>query len=74
MKFESPTEIRHITLPQGGTLEVEMLPDFVWKVSQHFGVPANQIDDDHIRMFVWGALNEAIRKAPVRDDGEPSTV
>ncbi len=57
-------ETRNITLPQGGTLEVTMTQEFIDKLRQHFGLFGDQpIEDDQIRMFVWGAFNGAIDKA-----------
>lgn len=57
------TEKRNIKLPQGGTLEMEIQPGFYDRVRQHFGMlPGQAIDDDHIRMFVFGAVKGALDK------------
>lgn len=57
-------EKKSIQLPQGGTLEVEMTPEFLSRVRAHFNLPAmNTVADDHIRMFIWGAFKNAIDKA-----------
>lgn len=54
---------RSIPLPKGGTLEMEMSQEFLYKLSHHMALPLDQITDDHIRMFVWGSLNTAIDRA-----------
>lgn len=55
---------RSIELPQGGTLDVEMTPQFIAKLRQHYGLYGDQpLDDDHVRMYVWGSLNSAVVKA-----------
>jgi len=57
-------ETRNIILPQGGVLEVQMTQEFIDKLRQHFGLFGDQpLDDDHVRMYVWGATNTAVNKA-----------
>jgi len=55
---------RNIALPKGGTLEVDVTPQFLDVVRKHFNLPAaNTVSDDHIRMYVWGAFKNAVDKA-----------
>lgn len=57
-------EKKNITLPKGGTLEVDMTPEFLRAVRSHFNLPSmNTVSDDHIRMYIWGAFKNAIDKA-----------
>lgn len=63
-------EKRVIGLPRGGQLEVEMSREFVHLVSRQFGLSPNELTDDHVRMFVWGSLKNAIDKAEDGADGE----
>lgn len=58
------TDNRLIVLPNGGTLEVEMSEAFLQKLREHFELKDGAaVDDDHVRMFIWGACNTAISKA-----------
>jgi hypothetical protein len=60
-------ETRSIILPQGGTLEVQMTQEYIDKLRQHFGLFGDQpLDDDHVRMYVWGSLNSAVDKAETK--------
>ena len=55
---------KNITLPKGGILEVDVTPQFVEIVRNHFGLQSSsQVEDDHIRMYIWGAFKNAIEKA-----------
>jgi len=57
-------EIRFIKLPKGETLEIQMSPEFLDKLRLHYGLASDQhVDDDHVRMFVCGAVNTAVDKA-----------
>lgn len=57
-------ETKYISLPRGGVLEVQVTQSFLDRVRYQFGVPDTvPVSDDHIRMFIWGALNFAIEKA-----------
>jgi hypothetical protein len=57
-------ETRNIALPKGGTLEVQVTNEFLVKIRQHFMLDQTQpVTDEHIRMFVWGAMNNAVEKA-----------
>ena len=54
---------KNILLPKGGTLEVDTTSQFIEIVKKHFELSSNaDVDDDHIRMYVWGAFNNAIDK------------
>lgn len=55
---------RNIALPKGGTLEVDVTPQFLDVVRKHFQLsPKAIVSDEHIRMYVWGAFKNAIDKA-----------
>jgi len=57
------TEIKHVRLPNGNTLEVTIYPGFLEKVREHFSLePSSQINDDHIRMYIYSAFKSAIDK------------
>ena len=58
-------EIRTIKLPgDRGILEVTMTPQFITELRKRFMLADDQpVEDDHIRMFVWGAVKNAIDKA-----------
>jgi hypothetical protein len=57
------TEIRHISLPKGGILEVQLSPEMFGRIREHFGLfPGDVVDDDHVRMFFWNAVNNAVDK------------
>lgn len=56
--------VRSITLPKGGTMEVRMSEQLLDRVRRQFDISANvPVDDDHIRMFVHGAVLSAVLKA-----------
>jgi len=72
--MEPSKEIRNIPLPKGGTLELEVMPGFYERVRVHFGLaPDAPVDDDHLRMFVFGALKTAVDKAEeeMQHGGQP---
>lgn len=55
------SEHRNVVLPNGNVLELEIKDGFYDKVRQHFGLPTDSyVDDDHLRMFVYGSLKTAI--------------
>jgi len=55
---------KNIPLPKGGSLEVDVTQKFLDVVRSHFEVPnEQQVSDDHIRMYIWGALKNAVDKA-----------
>ena len=55
---------------RGGTLVIEMTQSFVDRVRSHFNVnPGAPLADDHLKMYVWGAVNSAVTKAAA---GQPA--
>ena len=56
-------QTRNIVLPSKQILEVQLTPAFLDKVALQFDVSLDQISDDHIRMFIFGALKSAVDKA-----------
>ena len=57
-------DIRYIPLPMGGTLEVKVTQPFLDRLRAHFGLLAQQpVDDDQIRMYLYGAMDTAVTKA-----------
>lgn len=60
---------------QDGQLEVQMTQLFIDRLRQHFGLFGTQpIDDDHVRMYVWGTVNTAVDKAEREmKDAKPPT-
>lgn len=56
-------ETRKIELPQGGTLEVQLTQEFLDKIKKQFMLhPEQVVTDDHVRMFVYGATDIALKK------------
>ena len=63
MKIENPIS-RSISLPGGGVLEVDATPEFLEVVRQHFELSnVDDVRNDHIRMYIYGACKGAIDKA-----------
>lgn len=57
-------EVRKIPVQGGQVLEVSLTPEFVAILRKHFDLSEGQLlEDDHIRMYVWGAFNNAVGKA-----------
>ena len=62
-------EKRIIKLPRGGDLEVLLTPDFLEVVRGHFNLQkAVDVDDDHIRLFIYGSTSSALDKSTVVDE------
>jgi hypothetical protein len=60
---------KNIALPKGGTLEVNITPQFLEVVRKHFELSATSfVNDDHIRMYIWGAFKNAVEKAEKSGD------
>lgn len=58
------TNKKSIQLPQGGILEVDASPQFMEVVKKHFELTKDaDVNDDHIRMYIWGAFKNAVDKA-----------
>lgn len=72
MAMTAAAETRFIPLPRGGTLELTVMPGFYDRVRNHFGLASDvPVDDDHLRMFVFGAFKTAVDKAEkeLQEDG-----
>jgi hypothetical protein len=62
-------EMRLIDLPKGGQLEIEINPGFYDAVRKQFMLqPEQEITDDIIRMFLFGAIRGAIDKTNSADE------
>ncbi len=44
-------------------MEVQLTQDMIGRISCQFNVPESSITDEHVRMFLWGAIKNAIEKA-----------
>jgi hypothetical protein len=63
-------EVRKILLPQGGELEIEIHPGFYEQVRRRFMLLDDQeVTDDHVRMFVWGATRSALDSVEEQKNG-----
>lgn len=56
-------DIRNVELPRGGTLEVQLTQEMSSRIGSQFGVAPADITDEHVRMYIWGAVKSAIEKA-----------
>ena len=57
-------ETINVDLPKGGSLEVHITPEFIMKVQEHFNIDSMEnVNHDHIRMFIYGSVKGAIEKA-----------
>tara|TARA_R110001599_G_scaffold21341_4_gene80081 strand:+ start:1864 stop:2067 length:204 start_codon:yes stop_codon:yes gene_type:complete len=57
-------EKRNIELPNGSMLEVEATERFYEAIRFEYSLDKNAtISDDHIRMFVYGTMNNAVAEA-----------
>jgi hypothetical protein len=57
-------EKKNILLPKGETLEVEFSHEFSEIIKEHFCLSSKEeISDDHVRMYIWGAFKNALDKA-----------
>ena len=53
----------NVDLPQGGNLEVHVTPEFLSKIQVHFNLDSiDSVSHDHIRMFIYGSVKNAIDK------------
>lgn len=68
-------ETRKIPVQDDQVLEVQMTQVFITKLRRHFGLLETQpLEDDHVRMYVWGAVNTAVGKAELEmKDAKPPT-
>jgi hypothetical protein len=57
-------EVRRIPVQDGQELEVSMTQAFIDRLRQHFGLFGDQqLDDEQVKLYVWGAVNTAVTKA-----------
>jgi hypothetical protein len=64
---------KHIHLPKGGTLEVDVTPKFLEVVKEQFSLTTvEDVTDDHVRMFIWGSFKNAIEKSVLEKSNELS--
>lgn len=64
---------KSIALPKGGTLEVDVTPQFLEVVRKHFELSTTAlVDDNHIRMYIWGAFKNAVDKSEKMGNVYPS--
>jgi len=60
---------KNIVLPKGGTLEVDITPQFLQIVQKHFELSnISSVEDEHLKMYIWGAFKNAIDKSEKSDD------
>lgn len=56
-------EVRKIVLRDGSVLEIEMSQTFVEHVRKQFMLNETQsVEDEHIRMYFYGAVDNALKK------------
>lgn len=49
-----------------GTLVIEMTQTFIDRVKRQFNLDrAAVLTDDHLKLYLWGAVNNAVNKAAV---------
>jgi hypothetical protein len=63
MQDNQLTETRYVELSQGGTLEVQLTQRLLDVIKTQFGITDDRVTDDHIRMFMWGSIKNALDKA-----------
>lgn len=64
---------KHIHLPKGGTLEVDVTQKFLDVVKEYFNLrTAEEVTDDHVRMFIWGSFKNAIEKSVLEKSNDLS--
>jgi len=69
MCYNDNMEKIEITLPEGGILEVMITPEFIEKIRSHFNLEQlEDVEHDHIRMFIYGSVNTAIEKIEKSSD------
>ena len=53
-----------INLPNGLDLEVQVTPEFLNIVKEHFELKSVlEVDDNYIKQFIYGSVNSALEKA-----------
>lgn len=64
---------KHIQLPKGGILEVDVTQKFLDVLKEHFSLTAAEdVTDDHVRMFIWGSFKNAIEKSVLEKSNDLS--
>jgi len=59
---------RNIELPNGGTLHIDMTDQFMIVLRNYFKLSVDDyIQDDHIRMFMFGAVKTALDKVETNE-------
>jgi hypothetical protein len=53
---------RVIRLPNGNELRIDLTNVITNKIRETFNLGSERLTDDHVRMFLWGAINNAISK------------
>jgi len=62
------TETRNVKLPQGGTLEIQLTEALLERIRYQFALgSAAYVDDDHLRMFIHGAIRGALDKVETEE-------
>ena len=62
--MNSQQEIRIVSLKNGQFMTIDMTPEFYPNLRKRFDLaPDEFVSDEHIRMFVFGAVKTAIDKA-----------
>jgi hypothetical protein len=62
-------DVKLIRLPNGSTLEVSIFPGFLEKVRDHFSLKSSSdVEDDHIRMYIYGVFKTAVDKTEKPED------
>lgn len=57
-------ETRKVTLPKGETLVLDITESFYPTLRKKFNLPEDEVvSDEHVRMFVFGAVKSAVDKA-----------
>tara|TARA_Y100000593_G_scaffold94560_1_gene194287 strand:+ start:3262 stop:3450 length:189 start_codon:yes stop_codon:yes gene_type:complete len=57
-------ETINLNLPNGTNLEVQVTPEFISKIQDHFNIDSPEnVSEDHIRMFIYGSVKSAVEKA-----------
>jgi hypothetical protein len=60
---EKFVDVRVISLPVGGILEVSLAAENCSKIREQFNLSDDQqIENDHVRMFVWAAVSSALER------------
>jgi hypothetical protein len=65
------SETRNIKLHDGNILNISMTDEFVSRVRAQFGLSeSTNVEDDHVRMFLFGSVKSALDKAEAQPSHE----